>query len=129
MRIEKYLDDLRDKLGVKTDKEVIAKLGWSTGTISNWRKGRMFMTNQTAGQVAELLGVPVIQIIAAVEADREEVTGQKSFWTAFFQRTVSQAAPAALLLALGASVTNFVTPTTLQAFNHAIAAGQRFALC
>lgn len=41
MRIEKYLDDLRDKLGVKTDKEVIAKLGWSTGTISNWRKGRM----------------------------------------------------------------------------------------
>ncbi|SPD67814.1 conserved protein of unknown function (plasmid) [Cupriavidus taiwanensis] len=114
MRVEKYLDSLQHALGVKTDKEVAQKMGWSHSVPSNWRRGRGFMTNQTAGQISEIIAVPVIEIIAAVEADREEITGQKSFWTDFFQRTARNAAPATLAL-LVATVTNFVTPSPAQA--------------
>lgn len=110
MRIAKYLDALQLALGVTTDKDVAAKMGWSHSMPSHWRKGRRFMDNQTAGAVSALIGVPVIHIIAAAEADREEVTGQRSFWTDFFTRTA--ATSVVLLLAV---VTNFVTPSPAHA--------------
>jgi hypothetical protein len=110
VRVAKYLDELQRTLGVKTDKEVAEQMGWTHSVPSNWRKGRSFMTNQTAGQLSAILGVPVMHIIAAVEADREEVTGQRSFWTDFFTRTT--AASAVVVIAV---VTNFVTPSPAQA--------------
>ncbi|MDP5009042.1 MAG: hypothetical protein NWQ13_08700 [Glaciimonas sp.] len=110
MRIGKYLDKLQKALDVKTDKDVAKIMGWSGGTMSNWKKGSNFMTNQVAAQVSEKIGVPVIEIIAAIEADREEVTGQRSFWTDFFQRTAAVSGMAVLAL-----VTNLVTPPAANA--------------
>jgi hypothetical protein len=110
MRVAKYLDELQRALSVKTDKDVAAKMGWTHSVPSNWRKGRSYMTNQTAGQISAVLNVPVMHIIAAVEADREEMTGQRSFWTDFFLRTTGVSAVVAL-----AVVTNFVTPSPAQA--------------
>ncbi|RAM66144.1 hypothetical protein [Herbaspirillum rubrisubalbicans] len=98
MRVAKYLDELQKALNVKTDKDAAKIMGWSHGLPSNWRKGVSFMTNQTAGAISEKIGVPVIEIIAAVEADREEVSGQKSFWTAFFHKTVSATATGTVIL-------------------------------
>jgi transcriptional regulator with XRE-family HTH domain len=109
MRVEKYLQALRVKLQLENDKELCKTMGWSAGTISNWKKGSNFMTNKQAGIVSEIIEVPVIELIAAIEADREEVTGQQSFWTAFFQRTVAS-------VALVAGCVNlFLTPTPSQA--------------
>jgi hypothetical protein len=110
MRIAKYLDALQETLGVTKDKDMAAKMGWSHSVPSHWRTGKRFMDNQTAGAISALISVPVIQIIAAVEADREEVTGQRSFWTDFFLRTTAASALVAL-----AVVTNFVTPSTAHA--------------
>jgi len=90
MRVSKYLDALRPRLGVINDREVAKVMGWSHSVPSHWRTGRMFMTNAIAGQVAELLDIPVIEIIAAVEADREEVSGKSLFWTCFFQKIDSE---------------------------------------
>ncbi|AEK61974.1 hypothetical protein [Collimonas fungivorans] len=111
MRISKYLDQLQKALDVKTDKDVAKLMGWTHSVPSNWRKGHSFMTNQAAASVSEKLGIPVIEVIAAVEADREEVSGQKSFWTDFFQRTAATAASVAVL----GVVTLFLTPTPSQA--------------
>ena len=110
MRIAKYLDALQETLDATNDKVMAAKMGWSHSVPSHWRTGKRFMDNQTAGTISALIGVPVIHIIAAVEADREEVTGQRSFWTDFFLRTTGVSAVVAL-----AVVTNFVTPSPAQA--------------
>jgi hypothetical protein len=110
MRVGKYLDELQQALGVKTDKDVALKMGWTHSVPSNWRKGRSYMTNQTAGQISAVLNVPVMHIIAAVEADREEMTGQRSFWTDFFLQTTT--ASAIFVIAV---VANFVTPSPAQA--------------
>jgi hypothetical protein len=111
MRIGKYLDALQRASGCKSDIEMAKKYGWSHSVPSHWRTAKRFMDNQTAALVSEKIGVPVIEIIAAIEADREEVTGQQSFWTAFFQRT---ATVASVVLVAGA-VNLFLTPTPSQA--------------
>lgn len=125
MRISKYLDRLQKALDVKTDKEVAKIMGWSHSVPSNWRKGHSFMTNQAAASVSEKLGVPVIEVIAAVEADREEVSGQKSFWTDFFQRT---ATVASVVLVAGC-VNLFLTPTPSQATPLLKNEVEHFVLC
>lgn len=110
MRVAKYLDALQTALGVTNDKEMAKRMGWSHSVPSHWRTGKRFMDNQTAGVISALIDTPVIHIIAAVEADREEVTGQRSFWTDFFLRTTTASAVLAI-----AVVTNFVTPAPAQA--------------
>ena len=111
MRIEKYLEKLQKALDVTTDKQVAEIMGWQASKMSDWKKGNYFMTNKIAGDVSKKIDVPVIEIIAAIEADREEVTGQQSFWTDFFQKTAATAASVAVL----GAVTLFLTPTPSQA--------------
>lgn len=111
MRIGKYLDALQRIENCKSDIELARKLGWSHSVPSHWRTGKRFIDNQTAGMMSEKIGVPVIEIIAAIEADREEISGQKSFWTDFFQRTATVASVAVLT----GVVTLFVTPRPAEA--------------
>ncbi|GAA7769447.1 hypothetical protein HpMS107_51540 [Helicobacter pylori] len=129
MRVSTYLDRLQKAVNVPNDKELAKRMGWSHSVPSHWRTGKRFMDNATAGSISELIGVPVIEIIAAVEADREEMTGQKSFWTAFFQRTAgSPAMPAAVAL-VAVGVTKFVTSPALQASIGAVSQAAHSILC
>lgn len=110
MRIGKYLDALQCVSNCKSDIELAKKYGWSHSVPSHWRTGKRFMDNQTAALVSERINVPVIEIIAAIEADREEVSGQNSFWTDFFQKTTATAA--SIVLAIVAAGSMFVSPDT-----------------
>jgi len=129
MRSEIYFDRLIEKKGLKNDLGLAKHMGWSSGRMSQYRTGKRIMDNEMCVQIAmELEMESPLPIIMAADMDRAERAGQKSLWEVFSPRMAGSAA-ATIALAVGAGVTNFVTPTTLQAFNHAIAAGQRFALC
>lgn len=84
MRIEKYLDALRDSLDVTTDRDLTILLGVSHSVVSHWRTGRMFMSNETCMHIAELLSMDSpLQIIVAVDMDRAEKAGVHSLWERF----------------------------------------------
>ncbi|WP_199030377.1 Cro/Cl family transcriptional regulator [Ralstonia sp. ASV6] len=128
MKSVKYLDAVMERHGLKTDKALCEHMGWSHSAVNNYRKGLRIMDNEQCMRVAlELSMENPLPIIMAADADRAERAGQRSLWEVFSPRMAHSAAT--ILVLATAGVTNFVTPTTLQAFSHAIAAGQRFALC
>ncbi|GAQ30843.1 Cro/Cl family transcriptional regulator [Ralstonia insidiosa] len=128
MKSVKYLDAVMERHGLKTDKALCEHMGWSHSAVNNYRKGLRIMDNEQCLRVAlELSMENPLPIIMAADADRAERAGQRSLWEVFSPRMAHSAAT--ILVLATAGVTNFVTPTTLQAFSHAIAAGQRFALC
>jgi hypothetical protein len=110
MRIGKYLDELQKAVGVANDKELAAVMHWSHSVPSHYRTGKRFMDNKSAGIVSAKIKRPVIEIIAAIEADREEMTGQRSFWTDFFQKTAATVASALFI-----AVTLFLTQPNAEA--------------
>lgn len=128
MKSSKYLDALIEQEGLKNDRALAAFLEVGTNTISQWRSGARSMDHEMCLKVALALQMEnPMPIIMAADMDRAERAGQRSLWEVFSPRMAHSAAT--ILVLATAGVTNFVTPTTLQAFSHAIAAGQRFALC
>lgn len=128
MRSEIYFDKLIEKKGLKNDLGLAKHMGWSSGRMSQYRTGKRIMDNELCVRLAMELDMEnPLPIIMAADMDRAERAGQRSLWEVFSPRMAHSAAT--ILVLATAGVTNFVTPTTLQAFNHAIAAGQRFALC
>ena len=129
MRSEIYFDRLIEAKGLKNDLGLAKYMGWSSGRMSQYRTGKRIMDNELCVRLAMELGMDnPMPIIMAADMDRAERAGQRSLWKVFSPRIATSAA-ATLTLVIGASVTNFVTPSTLQAFSQAIAAGQRFVLC
>ncbi|MBL4779414.1 helix-turn-helix domain-containing protein [Ralstonia sp.] len=128
MRVEKYLDAVIERHGLKNDTALAELLGINKSAVSHYRTGRRTMDNEECLRLAQLLDIDnPMPIIMAADMDRAERQGQRSLWEVFSPRMAHSAAT--ILVLATAGVTNFVTPTTLQAFSHAIAAGQRFALC
>lgn len=129
MKSVKYLDSVMERHGLKTDKALCEHMGWSHSAVNNYRKGLRIMDNEQCLRVALELGMDnPLPIIMAADADRAERAGQRSLWEVFSPR-MAHSATAAILVLVAAGVTNFLTPSSAQASSHAIAAGQRFALC
>lgn len=110
MKSVKYLDDLATQFGLKNDNQIAGFMGWKSGTVTNYRKGRRVMDNEACLAVALKLGIDPVRIIMAADIDRAERAGQHSLWEVFTQRT----SIAASVLAVGV-VTLFLTPDTAQA--------------
>ncbi|CAJ0709581.1 hypothetical protein LMG7143_01130 [Ralstonia thomasii] len=128
MKSMKYLDAVKQAHKLKNDTALAELLGVGQNTVSQWRNGKRFMDNEMCLKLAQALDMQdPMPIIMAADMDRAERAGQRSLWEVFSPRMAHSAAT--ILVLATAGVTNFVTPTTLQAFSHAIAAGQRFALC
>ncbi|MDH6642484.1 plasmid maintenance system antidote protein VapI [Ralstonia sp. GP73] len=129
MRIEKYLDAVIERHGLKNDTALAKLLEVRQNTVSQYRNGVRMMDNETCLRLAQLLEMEnPMPIIMATDMDRAERAGQRSLWEVFSPR-MAHSATAAILVLVAAGVTNFVTPSSAQANSHAIEAGQRFALC
>lgn len=115
MRIEKYLDAIKAKHGLKTDTELAQALGVKQNAVSQYRSGKRLPDNEACLLIAQALEMAdPMPVIMAADMDRAERAGQRSLWEVFSRRMAQAAAPATLAV-LVASVTNFVTPTTAQA--------------
>lgn len=110
MKSVKFLDELAGQNNLKNDNQIAVFMGWQSGTVTNYRKGRRVMDNEACLAVALKLGIDPIRIIMAADIDRAERAGQHSLWEVFTQRT---SIAASVLVA--ASVTFFVTPQNAEA--------------
>ncbi|MGA3702864.1 Cro/Cl family transcriptional regulator [Ralstonia nicotianae] len=130
MRVEKYLDAVIERHGLKNDKALAEKMGLVHSAISHYRTGRRTMDNEVCLRVAQLLEMEnPLPIIMAADMDRAERAGQHSLWEVFSKRMAASNATAALLLVLVASATNFVAPSPAEAAPLSHSTGQRFILC
>jgi hypothetical protein len=78
MNSYEYVQQIKAAKGLQTDYAVAKFLGWKQNKITQYRNGQG-MDNDAALQVAEILEVPVIGIIADMQAQRakDEVTKNK----------------------------------------------------
>lgn len=78
MNSYEYVQRVKQAKGLETDYAVAKLMGWSPQKIYQYRDGQG-MDNSAALQVAELLDVPVMAVIADMEAQRakDEVTKNK----------------------------------------------------
>ncbi|VVD70766.1 hypothetical protein PFI31113_00592 [Pandoraea fibrosis] len=111
MRSTKYLDELRQQKQFKNDTELAEYLGLKQNTISQYRHGKAFMSNDVCLRIADaLLMDSPVPVIAAVDMDRAEKAGEHSLWEKFLPRMAGAAGALAVCV-----VTNFVTPSPAQA--------------
>lgn len=72
LKIKEFID----RVGIRSQKELAARLGVSAQTISNWAKGEKFPTHETEVRmlemgmtVTELFGKPFPSTVDAVDAE------------------------------------------------------------
>lgn len=129
MKSSKYLDALIQKQGLKNDRALAAYLDVGTNTISQWRTGTRSMDHEMCLKLALALEMEnPLPIIMAADMDRAERAGQHSLWEVFTTR-MAHSSLVAILVALLAGVTNFVTPTPAQAHSYAISRANQCLLC
>lgn len=115
MRVEKYLDQAITRHGVKNDRGLAKLMELVPSAVSHYRTGRRSMDNEVCLRLAQLLDMEnPMPIIMAADMDRAERAGQRSLWEVFSPR-MAHSGLVALLVALLASVTNFVTPSPAEA--------------
>lgn len=80
MKTSDYLDLAQKATGKRNDNQLSVMLGWSRSKINNYRHNRQGMDNEAARQIAEVLDIPVIQIIADMEIQRAKEEPTKRAW-------------------------------------------------
>ncbi|MDF0607203.1 hypothetical protein HZU77_016425 [Neisseriaceae bacterium TC5R-5] len=79
-----YLEDAEKKLGtVGNDSATARALKTTPQSIHNYKKGHSKMDDYHCIRVAQVLGIDPIEIIAAVQEEREKSSEKKEFWRDF----------------------------------------------
>ena len=90
MKSVKYLDMVKQKHGIKDDKDLAKALGMAQSAVSHYRTGKRVMDDEQCLKVAQMLGMEnPLPIIAAAGMDRAEKTGQTSLWQHFTKATMT----------------------------------------
>ena len=110
MSSTKYLELVKEKHGLKNDRQLALHLQMTTGTVSNYMSGKRIMDDEACLRIAMELEIDPLKVFAAAGLDRAAKTGQKSLWEVFLKRTAATSA-AAVLVGVGL----FSTPPGAQA--------------
>ena len=92
------LDAWKSKRGVTSDNQAALALGISRQAVSRYRHGKAHADVEIAAKMAEELGLEVIEILAAIQADREIRPQAQAIWRRYGK-------PAFFSLLAGALVT------------------------
>lgn len=79
MNSYEYIARVKQTKGLETDYQVAKMMGWSKNKVSQYKLGQG-MDNEAARQVAEILNIPVLEIIADMEAERQKDPAKKKAW-------------------------------------------------
>lgn len=74
------LDRWKERRGISSDYEAARALGVSRSSLSNWRKGTNHADVIAAATMAEDLGMEPIEVLAAIQADREIRPQAQAIW-------------------------------------------------
>lgn len=111
MKSAEYLDQVKTKLNLHTDKDLAEHFKVTKAAISQYKSGARIMENEMCLAVALELDIDPMRVIMAADMDRANRSGQHSLWTVFSQRMAATAASALLV----AGVTLFLTPQNANA--------------
>jgi predicted transcriptional regulator len=75
MKSYEYIEKVKEIKQLDTDYKVAKMMGWHQHKISNYKDGQS-MDNEAARQVAEILDVPLMKVIADMESQRFERQGK-----------------------------------------------------
>lgn len=81
MRTTEYIDRLRTRTETRSDYAVAKLLGVAPEQVHYYAKKGRTMDNTTAAKTAELLNVPVLQVIADMEIERHKNADRATYWT------------------------------------------------
>lgn len=81
-----YLDEAKEKHGIKSDSELGRQLGASKQAVSGWRNSPSKPDDYACIRLAELLGINPLEIIAAANAEREADPERAKWWLDFSKR-------------------------------------------
>jgi hypothetical protein len=76
-----YLDQAKKAKNLASDNQLALALGWGRQKISNYRSGKQHMNNEAARVFAGFIKVPVIKIIADMEAQRTHDEISRRAWS------------------------------------------------
>lgn len=76
MKTTEYLDQVKARYSIPSDYALSKRLQVPTQTVSNWRTGARQPDNLACFRLAELLQLPADRVIADIELERAERTGQ-----------------------------------------------------
>lgn len=80
MKTTEYLKAAKRKIGVKTSAEMAERLGVTGAAMSRYESGDRVMDDYTAAQVAEVLGIDPLKVIAQANAEREKDVMRAAYW-------------------------------------------------
>ncbi|MGY0559484.1 helix-turn-helix domain-containing protein [Luteimonas sp. A277] len=96
MKIADLIDQARAKRGITSDTAVADHFGLNRQSVSKWRKGEAYPTQDHITELAEMAGESAAQWLVAIQAEREKgKAGQ--VWTALAKQL---GAAAVLVLAV-----------------------------
>jgi transcriptional regulator with XRE-family HTH domain len=120
MKSAEYLDQVKQKLGIHTDKDLAEHFGITKAAISQYKSGARIMENEMCLAVALDLDIDPMRVIMAADMDRANRSGQHSLWAVFSERMAATVASAVLV----AGVTLFLTPQNAEARTYSPASSQ-----
>jgi len=75
-----YIEKVKEVKGLDTDYKVAKLMNWPSNKITQYRNGQS-MDNEAARQIAQIINVPLMQIIADMEAQRQKEPNKKKAWS------------------------------------------------
>jgi hypothetical protein len=98
-----YLDALHAHFHITSDYKLGLKLGCSRGLMSSYRTGKSHFDDYMCMKIAEILGLPPLQVIADIQAERERRPHVKVYWEHLAQqlRMAARATAAGVILSAG----------------------------
>ena len=83
-KTNELLDMAKAKLEVSSDYALAKKLGITRGAVSNYRQGLNFLSNEVAYNIAKLLWLHPLTVVASVEYERAVKLGDKNMQKLWF---------------------------------------------
>jgi len=87
MNSSEYLDMAIKAHNLRNDSQLATALNWNRQKISNYRHQKQAMDNEAAREFAEFTDIPILQIIADMEAQRQKDPSKKKAWSKLAKMT------------------------------------------
>ena len=93
-----YLEEAKTAKGIKSDNAFGLSIGITRASMSSYKMGRTTMDDYTCIQIAGILGINPMEVIAAANYEREKAGDKKEFWLNFMMQYARTTAAAVVLL-------------------------------
>jgi transcriptional regulator with XRE-family HTH domain len=74
------LDAAKAAIGVESDNALAIEMGYTRGAVSNWRNGKAYPDEIACAKLADMVGLPLHQVLGAIGEQRAISREAKAVW-------------------------------------------------